>query len=83
MKATIKFICLPVILGLAFSFGTTDLVAAEKTGYEVDGRTSASVLAAKRSHEVTKSDELGLSIVSGLFVIAIIGYFSHLWFDRK
>lgn len=55
----------------------------EKPGYAVDGRTSASVLAAKRSHEVAEEDALGLAIFSGLFVIAVIGFLSHQWFDRK
>jgi hypothetical protein len=37
-----------------------------------DGRTSASVLAAKRSHQVSKQDADTLAIFSGLFVIAIV-----------
>lgn len=54
-----------------------------KPGYSVDGRTSASVLAAKRSHEVSKEDEIGLSVFSGLFVIAVIGFFSQKLFEKK
>lgn len=54
-----------------------------KPGYSVDGRTSASVLAAKRSHEVAKEDEIGLSVFSGLFVIAVIGFFSKQFFDKR
>jgi len=57
--------------------------AYEKPGYAVDGRTSASVLSAKRSHEVAKEDEIGLAVFSGLFVIAVIGFFSNEWFKRK
>lgn len=53
------------------------------TGYSVDGRTSASILSAKRSHEVAKEDEMGLVIFSGLFVIALIGFFTHLFFEKK
>lgn len=53
------------------------------SGYSVDGRTSASVLAAKRSHAVDKKDEIGLSIFSGLFVIAVIGFFSQKFFEKK
>lgn len=54
-----------------------------KPGYSVDGRTSASVLAAKRSHEVSKEDEIGLTVFSGLFVIALIGFFSQKLFEKK
>lgn len=57
--------------------------AAEKSGYSVDGRTSASVLAAKRSHQVAREDEIGLSVFSGLFAIAIIVFFSKKYFDSK
>lgn len=53
------------------------------SGYSVDGRTSASILSAKRSHEVAKEDEMGLVIFSGLFVIAVIGFFTHLFFEKK
>lgn len=54
-----------------------------KPGYSVDGRTSASVLAAKRSHEVAREDEVGLSVFSGLFAIAVIGFFTHQYFNKK
>lgn len=54
-----------------------------KPGYSVDGRTSASVLAAKRSHQVAKKDEIGLSVFSGLFAIAVIGFFSKKLFDNQ
>jgi hypothetical protein len=47
------------------------------SGYEVDGRTSASVLAAKRSHSVSKQDENGLAIFSGIFVICLIVFFTR------
>jgi hypothetical protein len=83
MKNSIYFKYLSAILWLSFSIATPNLDAAEKTGYEVDGRTSASVLTAKRSHRVASSDELGLSIYSGLLVIAVIAFFSRQWFDRK
>lgn len=63
----------------------TPLAAKEnsKPGYSADGRTSASVLAAKRSHEVAKEDEIGLSVFSGIFVIAVIGFFAKNYFDNK
>jgi hypothetical protein len=46
-------------------------------GYEVDGRTSASVIAAKRLHTVSERDETGLAIYSGVFVIALILFFAN------
>ena len=39
------------------------------SGYAVDGRTSASVLAAQRSHSVSSKDQTILSVVSGLLAI--------------
>lgn len=56
--------------------------ANEKPGYAIDGRTSASVLAAKRSHQVSKDDEIGLTVFSGLIVIAVIGFFSQKLFEK-
>lgn len=47
------------------------------TGYEVDGRTSASVLTAKRSHSVAREDEVGLAVYSGVFVIGLIIFFAQ------
>ncbi len=84
-----QFIDFKRLLG-ALLIGAALLIAApavakekEKPGYAVDGRTSASVLAAKRSHEVAKEDKIGLSVFSGLFVIAIIGFFSTKFFEKK
>lgn len=54
-----------------------------KTGYEVDGRTSASVLAAQRAHSVPRQDEIGLSVYSGIFAIGLIVFFSQLFNQRK
>jgi hypothetical protein len=51
--------------------------SATYSGYEVDGRTSASVLAAKRSHEVSNQDKNGLAIFSGIFVICLIVFFTR------
>jgi len=48
-----------------------------KTGYEVDGRSSASVLAAQRSHQVSAQDQFGLGLYSGLFVIGLIIFFAQ------
>ncbi len=53
-------------------FGAAGGSDRAKSGYEIDGRTSASVLAAQRSHAVSKSDETGLAVVSGLMVIGVI-----------
>jgi hypothetical protein len=47
-------------------------------GYELDGRTSASVLAAKRSHSVSKSDETVLATFSGSLVIGLIFFLVHI-----
>lgn len=76
---------LPAILicfSAASSAEGTDKAHA-KSGYSVDGRTSASVLAAQRSHEASKEDEIGLSVFSGLFVIALIGVFAQKLFENK
>ncbi|MGR8931023.1 MAG: hypothetical protein ACU836_10305 [Gammaproteobacteria bacterium] len=84
----LRRIAMSLLLGLIFF--SNPVVANEnstdtksKAGYSVDGRTSASVLAAKRSLEVAKEDEMGLTIFSGLFVIAIIGFFSTKFFGKK
>jgi hypothetical protein len=53
------------------------------SGYSVDGRTSASVLSAKRSHQVAKKDEIGLVVFSGLFAIAVIGFLTRHFFQNK
>ena len=47
-------------------------------GYEVDGRTSASVLSAKRSHAVSKGDETILSVFSGILAIGLIVFLVHI-----
>ncbi|MGY6275014.1 hypothetical protein [Methylomonas sp. MgM2] len=80
---------MPVLLA-CITFIATPITAKEnstegnsKPGYSVDGRTSASVLAAKRSHEVAKEDEIGLSVFSGLFVIAVIGFFAKQYFEKR
>ena len=90
MKRQHRLTKLLALVLTAFTLATANVHAVEKEkkayekpGYAVDGRTSASVLSAKRSHEVAKEDEIGLAVFSGLFVIAIIGFFSHEWFKRK
>ncbi len=52
-------------------------------GYSVDGRTSASVLSAKRSHAVSEEDERGLAVYSGLIVIGLIVFFVYALTKRK
>ncbi len=52
-------------------------------GYSVDGRTSASVLAAKRSHTVSDEDERGLAVYSGLIVIGLIVFVVYALTKRK
>ncbi len=46
-----------------------------KTGYEIDGRTTASVLAAKRSHSVSEQDQSGLATFLGIIVVGVIIFF--------
>lgn len=46
-------------------------------GYEVDGRTSASILSAKRSHAVSDQDKIGLGLYSGIIVIGVIVFFAR------
>ncbi|MGD0959207.1 MAG: hypothetical protein ABSB19_05305 [Methylomonas sp.] len=53
-----------------------------KTGYEIDGRTSASVIAAKRSHTVADRDEKGLAIYSGIFVVGLIIFLTQSVFKK-
>lgn len=74
---------LAILTSLALSATPLPAKEKEKPGYAVDGRTSASVLSAKRSHEVPKEQETGLAIYSGLMVIAIIGFFSTKLFEKK
>ena len=56
---------------------------ASYTGYEVDGRTSASVLSAKRSHAVSSKDEIGLTVFSGVIVMGLIVFFAGLMKDKN
>jgi hypothetical protein len=49
-------------------------------GYSVDGRTSASVLAAQRSHTVAGKDERNFAIFTGIVVILIVIFFSQFEF---
>lgn len=57
--------------------------ARKYSGYSVDGRTSASVLAAKRSHSASKQDEMGLAMFSGLIVIGLIVFFVQTLSKKK
>lgn len=63
--------------------GAAPKKAASYSGYTVDGRTSASVLAAKRSHSVSKEDETGLAVYSGLIAIGLIIFFVHTLSKKK
>lgn len=65
------------------STSTTHKANPSYSGYTVDGRTSASILSAKRSHEVAKEDEIGLKVFSGLFVIALIAFFAHHFYEKR
>ena len=60
--------------------GTVD---TKYLGYSVDGRTSASVLAAQRSHTVAGKDERNFAIFTGIVVILIVIFFSQIeFYDR-
>ncbi|ANE56148.1 MULTISPECIES: hypothetical protein [Methylomonas] len=72
---------LSLLLGLPAASAAAD--APAKTGYEVDGRTSASVLAAKRAHTPAKTEETGLAVYSGVFAIGLIIFFAQLLNDKK
>ncbi len=52
-------------------------------GYSVDGRTSASVLAAQRSHTVAGEDERDFAVFTGIVVIFIVIFFSQIDFLNK
>lgn len=52
------------------------------TGYQADGRTSASVLSAKRSHAVSDRDKIGLGLYSGIIVIGVILFFARQRSDK-
>lgn len=94
---TVKSKCLILTLLLAtgfllapgsnHAFAASSRQTAEKsqvvTGYEADGRTSASVLVAKRSHTVAKEDETGLAIYSGLFVVGLIVFFAGFFNPKR
>ena len=71
-----KMLLLLSILIMASAIDHRAFAAATQTekytGYEVDGRTSASVIAAKRSHTISKQDEMGWTVFSGIFVIGAI-----------
>ncbi|WP_445370235.1 hypothetical protein ACH518_11885 [Methylomonas sp. HW2-6] len=80
-KLTQALLSLSLLLGVAS--GTPAVAAAAKTGYEVDGRTSASVLAAKRAHTQSAGDETGLAVYSGIFIIGLIMFFAQLLNAKK
>lgn len=50
---------------------------------DVDGTTSASQLRARKSHAVSKQDELGLTVFFGLIVLAVIAFFFKPFNERK
>lgn len=52
-------------------------------GYDVDGRASASVLAAKRSHAVSTTNENRLAVFSGLLAIGMIAFLVHIFQKPK
>ncbi len=53
------------------------------SGYSMDGVTSASKLAAQRSHTVAGQDERNFAIFTGVVVIMIVVFFSQIVFNKK
>jgi hypothetical protein len=49
----------------------------------VDGTTSASKLRAKKSHSVSKQDEMGLTIFFGLIVLSVMAFFLKPFSEKK
>ena len=47
-------------------------VTGYRTGLEFDGRSSASVIAAQRSHAVSDEDQTLLAVFTGIFAIGLI-----------
>ncbi|TPQ26918.1 hypothetical protein [Methylomonas koyamae] len=80
-RLTQALLSLSLLLGVAS--GAPAVADPAKTGYEVDGRTSASVLAAKRAHTPSTRDETGLAVYSGIFVIGLIIFFAQLLNAKK
>jgi hypothetical protein len=56
---------------------------AKYAAYSVDGITSASKLAAQRSHTVAGKDERNFAIFTGITVIFMIYFFSQFDFFNK
>ncbi len=53
------------------------------SGYSMDGVTSASKLAAQRSHTVAGQDERNFAVFTGVVVIMIVVFFSQIVFNKK
>ncbi len=49
----------------------------------VDGTTSASQLRARKSHSVSKQDEIGLTVFFGLIILAVMVFFLKPFRARK
>ncbi len=63
----------------------TSIVIQTNGNYKsvVDGTTSASKLRAKKSHSVSKQDEMGLTIFFGVIVLSVIVFFLKPFSERK
>ena len=61
---------------------TNELPNTKYLGYSVDGITSASKLAAQRSHTVAGKDERNFAIFTGIVVILIIFFLSQIEFSK-
>lgn len=54
-----------------------------KRKVDIDGISAASKLRAKKSHSVSKQDEMGLTIFFGLIVLSVIAFFLKPFSERK
>jgi len=52
-------------------------------GYSVDGRASASILAAQRSHTVAGKDERNFAVFTGIVVVVIVYIFLQFAFKNR
>ena len=76
---TLRYCCITVLTLLPLLSAHAKPADADKSsdkyaGYRTDGRATASVLAAKRSHAVSKEDETGLALFSGLIAIGALAF---------
>ena len=79
---TFRSVFFATLLSLAIPCHAESTRSPDYTGYQADGRTSASVLSAKRSHAVSDQDKIGLGLYSGIIVIGVILFFARQRSDK-